>query len=98
MLEIGEGLVEIIESGRWDLGQDDERPDHSLGPNAASQPAETPAQARARREKRYWASMRTFQEALIITAPDFMHRQIGGYPKPIVPLDADTVRNVVVTK
>jgi hypothetical protein len=38
--------------------------------------------------------MRIFRDSLIITAPDFMHRQVGGYPKPIKPVDAETVRLV----
>jgi uncharacterized membrane protein YgcG len=32
-----------------------------------------------------WATIRYFQGTLIIRAPDFVHRQIGGYPTPIPP-------------
>ncbi|MDY7109370.1 MAG: hypothetical protein SYC29_12110 [Planctomycetota bacterium] len=32
-----------------------------------------------------WGSIRYYQGTLIIRAPDFMHRQIGGYPFPIRP-------------
>jgi hypothetical protein len=32
-----------------------------------------------------WASIRYFDGALVIRAPDYIHRQIGGYPPPIKP-------------
>ncbi len=35
-----------------------------------------------------WASIRVWRDRLLVVAPDFMHRQIGGYPAPIAPDDA----------
>ncbi len=97
ILEIAETLVETIEPGHWDLGgqRNDPDPDDAQDQSSAAQP--DPKQAAAikkRRDERLWASMRSFQESLIITAPDFMHRQIGGYPRPIKPVDGDAVRLV----
>lgn len=97
ILELAEALVETIEPGHWDLGgrRREADPDDAQGPSsAAQQDAKQAAAIRKRRDERLWASMRSFQEALVITAPDFMHRQIGGYPRPIKPLDADAVRVV----
>lgn len=33
-----------------------------------------------------WATIRFYQGTLIINAPDFVHRQIGGYPYPTAPI------------
>jgi hypothetical protein len=32
-----------------------------------------------------WATIRFFRDQLVVTAPDFIHRQIDGYPTPIRP-------------
>ena len=94
LLELLEGIAETIEPGRWDLGTDDA--DAAADDTSATAAAgSTAARDEARRRRtRLWATMRIFRDSLIITAPDFMHRQVGGYPKPIKPLDAETVRLV----
>ena len=95
LLELAEGIVETVEPGRWDLGSNDSDVEADDANNAAAAARNTAARDEARRRRtRLWASMRAFRESLIITAPDFMHRQIGGYPRPIKPVDADTVRLV----
>lgn len=33
-----------------------------------------------------WATLRYYQRTIIINAPDFIHRQIGGYPYPTRPI------------
>ena len=58
-------------------------------------PAEAPPPPTARRAQLgvpIWATIRTFRENLIVIAPDFIHRQIGGYPEPILPGSGDTQR------
>jgi hypothetical protein len=99
MLELVEGMIEFIEPGHWDLGGDSSRdaePDNAADPEHSSPshtvPATRPAspsrkESMTRRQgnPEHWASMRAWQEGLIITAPDFMHRELGGYPKPIPP-------------
>ena len=62
-------------------------PAASPGATAAPQPAP----ARTRPGVEYWATIRTWRQQLIVIAPDFIHRQIGGYPKPIPPEDADII-------
>jgi hypothetical protein len=32
-----------------------------------------------------WASIQVRDKKLAVSAPDFVHRAIGGYPKPIAP-------------
>jgi len=36
-----------------------------------------------------WASIRYFDGALVVRAPDYIHRQIGGYPPPLRPHSAE---------
>lgn len=88
-LELVEGIVETIEPGRWDFGTEEaDADDTAVAPGSAAARDEL-----RRRRTRLWATLRVFRDNLIITAPDFMHRQIGGYPQPITPLDT-TVRLV----
>lgn len=61
---------------------------------ADAAPAEVPAQATTPTPRRFkgigmWATIRLWRDQLIVVAPDFVHRQIGGYPKAIVPDDVD---------
>ena len=35
-----------------------------------------------------YATIKYFDGALIVRAPDYIHRQIGGYPKPLKPKPA----------
>ncbi len=103
--EIVTAVVETIEPGMWDVGQetDDARADEMKdpGPGAAATPssaapvpaAKSAAPAspatkplpRARGGVGKWASLRVWRDQVIIKAPDFMHRQINGYPAPIKP-------------
>ena len=32
-----------------------------------------------------WATIRYYEGSLIVRAPDYIHRQIGGYPRPLRP-------------
>jgi hypothetical protein len=84
MLEFVEGMVETIEPGHWDLG----------GTRDASPEADAARRAPFVRHPDEWASVRPYREGLMITAPDFMHRQIAGGGRTIKPDDADVVRDV----
>jgi hypothetical protein len=82
IVEIAEGMIEVIEPGNWDYGQEDQnddselaRNDHIAGPWQAAPPSPGGKIAR----------IRVWQDTLVIVAPDYVHRQIGGYPKPIPP-------------
>ncbi len=70
----------------------------AAGPDlkSAAQPAATPHEANgstsapiAAVDSEVWAAIRLWRDQLIVTAPDFIHRQVGGYPKAIPPDDAD---------
>jgi hypothetical protein len=90
-------VVETIEPGKWDVGQDRPRSrqdsDAPAGGSAttaapassAPPPAAATAQPRARTGVGAWATLRIWRDQLVIKAPDFMHRQINGYPAPIKP-------------
>ena len=84
--EIVEGIVEIVEPGKWDWGQEmPQEPAHPIANptnSSAGAPARTPRSAQS---MDVWASIRLWRDQLIVKAPDFMHRQINGYPKPIRP-------------
>jgi hypothetical protein len=85
-LEIVEGIVEVIEPGRWDFGH--RPPDAEPAPVEAPQPTSGPEAQHSPiqvRDPSKWASIRVFQKTLMIQAPDFIHRQIGGYPPPTMP-------------
>lgn len=97
MLELAEGLVETIEPGHWNLAgrREEAAADDGDDDDSTATPSGKLATGGAqRRNDKEWARLRFFQEALVITAPDFMHRQIGGYPRPTRPADADVVRIV----
>lgn len=38
-----------------------------------------------------WATIRIWRDHLVVIAPDFMHREIDGYPKPIPPEESGHV-------
>lgn len=96
-LEILESVVEVVEPGRWDYGQSPQtleeelRRARALGggfstpvpANAAQQPGQSTKQHIT--SMTTWATIRLWRDQLIVNAPDFMHRQIGGYPAPIPP-------------
>jgi hypothetical protein len=107
--EVVIAVVETIEPGMWDVGEDDvpaeqhaptPRPETSAPatpasgePAAAPTPALAPTVApaavkalpRSRTGVGKWATLRVWRDHMIIKAPDFMHRQIDGYPEPIMP-------------
>ncbi len=68
-------------------------PPDASAPSGGGKPAKA-TKTSVRRNAAAWASAREFRDSLFITAPDFMHRQIGGYPQPIRPADVETVRVV----
>jgi hypothetical protein len=69
--EIVEGIVETVEPGNWDWGQDSEsRRDGRI--------------ARSARTNKI-ARLRVWQDSVVIAAPDYIHRQVGGYPAAIPP-------------
>ncbi len=89
--EIIEGIIETVEPGNWDYGQFDTEADselarsgHIAGPWQAAPPGQGGKIARIR----FW------RDTVVIVAPDYIHRQINGYPKPIppVPLSDDERR------
>jgi hypothetical protein len=82
--EIVRGIVEIVEPGNWDYGQLDDQTeveddrsdgDRRLGGGRRHRPPGSNKIAR----------LRVRGDELIIRAPDFIHRQIRGYPRPIPP-------------
>jgi hypothetical protein len=81
--EIAEGIVEIIEPGNWDYGQSDED-DAESGPTRGG-PIGGPWQAAVATRSDKIARIRIWRDELIISAPDFIHRQINGYPRPVPP-------------
>jgi hypothetical protein len=61
--------------------------------NAASQSGRGLPPAAAQTPRRLtgtgkWATIRLWRDQLIVRAPDFIHRQIDGYPRPIPPESA----------
>jgi hypothetical protein len=55
----------------------------------AASPAVSPLPPRSQTGVPRWASVRLWGDRLIVVAPDFIHRQIGGYPTPAPPEGAD---------
>lgn len=58
--------------------------------NAPAAPAVNPLPPRSETGVPLWASVRLWGDRLIVVAPDFIHRQIGGYPTPQPPHGIDT--------
>ena len=80
--EIAEGIVEMIEPGNWDYGQDDGDPEFDDEiPGSLSVGADRRTRPRAGKIAR----LRIWRDRFVIAAPDFIHRQIVGYPPPITP-------------
>jgi hypothetical protein len=82
--EIAEGIVETIEPGNWDYGQnnDEDDPESELARNGRIQ---GPWQVDAVTRLDKIARIRIWRDTLVISAPDYIHRQIDGYPRPIPP-------------
>jgi hypothetical protein len=82
-LEIVHGIVETVEPGNWDTGEPVE-PDDNVEGTAPRGAGGRPARRRIVQDWKI-ARIRQYRGQVIITAPDFVHRQVGGYPQKIVP-------------
>jgi hypothetical protein len=98
-LEMVEAIVETVEPGRWNTGEEDDDGrsviDSQMSSKRPSSPPTTQPASSGAFPPIEWASIRLWRDQLIVKAPDFMHRQINGYPKPIPPKPAsseDTAR------
>jgi hypothetical protein len=81
-LEMLHGIVETIEPGNWDTGEKEAiEPDD---PHAQPRRGSRVSRQRARLvNNRKIASIREYDGQMIIAAPDFVHRQVMGYPQII---------------
>jgi len=76
--EIVRGVVELIEPGNWDYGQYDayleavRKEDDARGRMVARPPPRI-------------ARLRVWRDRIMIRAPDYIHRQVGGYPPAVAP-------------
>jgi hypothetical protein len=77
--ELAEGIAETIEPGNWDYGQYDEEddPETELARNGFVQ---GPWQVDVVTRIDKIARIRIWRDELVIIAPDYIHRQIDGYP------------------
>ncbi len=80
--ELAEGIVELVEPGNWEFGQDDGEGDTRL---ARSGNVAGPWQAAPGGPGGRIARIRVQRDTIMVAAPDYIHRQIGGYPRPIPP-------------
>jgi hypothetical protein len=86
--ELIRAFSEVIEPGNWDY---ELRAAPALGPDARDRMRLDPGAYRS--DDRRVAQMRSWKtNALIVNAPDFFHRRIGGYGTPIAP-DLDRARD-----
>jgi hypothetical protein len=78
--ELVEMIVEVVEPGNWDYGQQeiDDLGDEEDDGDAAS--IRRPSIDRTK-----IARLRVYEDKLVIVAPDFIHRQVAGYPPPTPP-------------
>ena len=94
-IETVESIVNTIEPGIWDYGQNGDE-DEVLGPwwttghGGAATPGALPVTrtrtgkpVRVYREPRSIGTIRLWRKQLIVLAPDYVHRQLGGYGKEI---------------
>lgn len=91
ILELVQGIIETIEPGNWDFGQLDGRiedeignPPGRRGGGSGSRSVDASSPRRHRRPIKI-ASIRAWRDTIIIRAPDYIHRQVNGYPDPIPP-------------
>ena len=72
----------MIEPGNWDYGQYEDEPafddDIPGSLTSRSDPGRKPVTGKV-------ARLRIWRDRIVIAAPDFIHRQIMGYPGPIAP-------------
>ncbi len=86
-LDLVRDIVENIEPGDWDWGQQEEPVEPRL---TRADETRTPVTGTGAEAPRYVAPrkiaiIRYWRDFLIIHAPDYIHRQINGYPRPIPP-------------
>jgi hypothetical protein len=89
--EIIEGVVEIVEPGKWDWGQEQPKEEPEPGastPAATNPPPPSSKIPRSAQGMAVWGTIRLWRDQIIVKAPDFMHRQIDGYPRPIRPVES----------
>lgn len=101
-LELAKAIVETIEPGNWDYGQFTNEPVEEDGAESErNEGGERDRRTRRGRMTRKIAIIRMHDGRLVITAPDYIHRQIDGYPKITRPaaLDEDlaTLRSAAAT-
>ena len=77
--EMVEAIVETIEPGNWDYGQFVEEARNDDGR------VDTRRARRTQPGLQKIARIRLIGDRIVITAPDFIHRQVNGYPRPIRP-------------
>lgn len=92
--ELVSGIVQTIEPGNWDWGQfeeestekEDDPPKKEIGERRGreAEPGRSDVD-RHYRAKMKIARIRIWNDRIIIRAPDFIHRQVGGYPDVILP-------------
>lgn len=84
--EIIRGIVQTVEPGNWDYGQ--------LDPTGEQEPPGIDRPRAVGSTPRKIAVLRRWEDRLVVTAPDFVHRAIDGYPPPVAPprLDDDARR------
>jgi hypothetical protein len=85
-IEAPEGLVKRpVEGGPGDDAAGE--PDNGAHGPAPDAPTAAPDQPLPRTQLPVatWASIRVWRKQLVVIAPDFIHRQIGGYPDPVRP-------------
>jgi hypothetical protein len=75
--EIIQGIIQTIEPGNWDYRNPPQNENGTKGTG--------PRRTRPFIDKTKIASIRLWENLIIIQAPDFVQRQVGGYPPPIPP-------------
>jgi hypothetical protein len=99
-LDVVQDICETVEPGQWDYGQELEPPEQedyvpspkadtdkkSAGLGTAPPPRRSSTQGRHVPPIKV-AIIRYWRDVVIIHAPDYIHRQIKGYPEPIRPAD-----------
>ena len=93
ILELVHGIIETIEPGNWDFGQFEDQIEDEIGnppgrrgggSGSSTGSADNSPSRRHRRPSKI-ASIRAWRDTIIIRAPDYIHRQVNGYPEPFPP-------------
>ncbi len=85
VLEIVEAIVETVEPGNWDYGQMPEEDAYFINDDPDAPAWGASGADRPRRIPKKIARLRVSGDKLVIVAPDFIHRQVAGYPAPLPP-------------